>query len=159
MKFIRHPEAKLTGTLNPNRRWQGIVCSELMMAKCLGLLNNEPWEKFSYLVRSEWNPTPRDGEQYLFRHGAKLCRNLNKPAHWWIYGYAADKCDVGSAYAELKAAYAMYQAQSWLFAVDEWGKTPNRSRLTYRGMWGTYPNGQRSPSELNYEPNVRETDN
>jgi len=145
MKYIKEPHLQLwRDAPNP-----AIRCSSLVMAKCLGFLNSEPWEKYAPLVPSHWNPKPQTGECYLFRSGAKLSRNEGDLSYWWIYGYAAGGKDVVAAHVELKAAYLMYRAAAQLKALDDVLGTSKEHRIVPRGMWGLYPSGQRSPSALN----------
>lgn len=129
-----------------------IHCSPQMMAHALSLLTSG--ENFDHLVPSEANPTPHTGQCYMFRAGAKLCRDEKKPNLWYIHGYCQDKSDRDSAWMELRAAYHMHRAVSLLLRNQELLQVPQQFRVQYRGMWATYSDGQRSPSALNYGTHI-----
>lgn len=123
-----------------------IQCGPAQMARLLNIMSGTE-HMFQHLtdVANDYAAS----NLFVFRSGAKLGRRGRSA--WYIYGYQAGNADGKAAMSELRAADHVRQAIEHMNAVQDIMQ-PNRKsefRVTYKGLWGEYPSGQRTPSVLN----------
>lgn len=132
-----------------------IQCSAEHMVQCLGIITQEdPESRYGYLVRQPTFYGTGPQAVFMFRSGAKLYFNPSESTgEWWVSGHG-NGMEARAAILELRAADHVRQAINLMSNVDAVMHRPRSLCVKYRGLWGTWPNGSRVPSELNNEPFV-----